>query len=190
MTYWTIMNNLSSLIVLIAITSANGQILFPELPSQRLDSENTQDRVPLYAPNKCPENQLLYPGYQQHDWICDCGPTYIYYPAKDFCYPAYRRGPCEEGHHLVILPGRVSPACVRNPCRDGFARFKGKCYEMGKPDGPCRPIQESGGIFDVNATNLVVHCLKGTDTISLQEAPMPCSRGSKRSTAGNCANLP
>lgn len=34
-----------------------------------------QERVPLYAPNICPENQLLYPGYQEHDWVCDCGPS-------------------------------------------------------------------------------------------------------------------
>lgn len=30
-------------------------------------------RVPLYAPDKCPDNELLYPGNQEHDWICDCG---------------------------------------------------------------------------------------------------------------------
>ncbi|CAH1101315.1 unnamed protein product [Psylliodes chrysocephalus] len=162
------------------------QIMFPELPTQRLDSDNTQERVPLYAPNICPENQLLYPGYQEHDWVCDCGPTYIYYPPKDSCYPAYRQGPCKNGEHLIIQPGDIIPSCVKNPCEDGFARYKGTCYEMGRPNGPCRPIKEGGGIFDVNATNLVVHCLKGTDRLSLFSLPKLCTPGSKRDSNGVC----
>ncbi|XP_074029306.1 uncharacterized protein isoform X2 [Leptinotarsa decemlineata] len=162
------------------------QIEFPELPSQRLDSENTEERVPLFAPNRCPENQLLYPGDQQHDWICDCGPGFIYYPPKDFCYAAYRQGPCEKNHHLIIERAEVIPKCVKNPCEDGYARYKGKCYEMGKPNGPCRPIQEGGGIFDVNATTLLVECLKGTDRLSLFNLPNRCRPGSKRDNNGIC----
>ncbi|CAH1280062.1 unnamed protein product [Diabrotica balteata] len=162
------------------------QILFPELPTQRLDSDRTEERVPLYAPNKCPENQLYYPGNQKHDWICDCGPTYIYYPPKDFCYPAYRQGPCKDGEHLIVRGGDVIPSCNKNPCEEGFARYKGNCYEMGKPNGPCLPIQQGGGIFDVNATTLVVECLKGTDRLSLLTLPKFCMPGSKRDSNGNC----
>lgn len=64
---------------------------FPEQAGQRLDSEsknvctnylvtflgkfcNVQGRFPLYIPGLCPENQLLYPGDQKSDWICDCSP--------------------------------------------------------------------------------------------------------------------
>lgn len=46
-------------------------------------------------------------------------------------------------------------------------RFEDECYELDKPGGPCGPIEEGGGIFGVNATTLVVECLKGTDLISL-----------------------
>lgn len=48
-----------------------------------------------------------------------------------------------------------------------FFRFEDVCYELDKPGGPCGPIEEGGGIFGVNATTLVVECLKGTDLISL-----------------------
>lgn len=166
-----------------------GQLVFPELPRQAIDSDQTEDRVPLYAPNRCPENQLYYPGNQAHDWICDCGPTFIYYPPKDFCYPAYRQGPCKNGEHLIIPKREVIPRCVPNPCDEGFARYEGKCYEMGQPNGPCRPIQEGGGIFDVNATTLVVECLKGTDRLSLFNLPKICAPGSKRDKNGSCRDV-
>ncbi|XP_018564404.1 uncharacterized protein LOC108905852 [Anoplophora glabripennis] len=162
------------------------QIEFPELPTQRLDSEHTEKRVPLYAPEKCPENQLLYPGDQDHDWICDCGLGYIYYPAKDGCFAAYRQGPCDKGKHLIIKRGEVVPACAVNPCEDGFALYEGKCYELGKPNGPCAPVKQGGGIFDVNATTLRVECLKGTDRLSLFSIPNQCNPGSKRDRNGNC----
>ncbi|KAJ8944531.1 hypothetical protein NQ318_009694 [Aromia moschata] len=145
-----------------------------------------QQRVPLYAPNKCPDNQLLYPGDQEHDWICDCGPGYVYYPTKDACFEAYRKGPCPGKQHLIVRNGSVIPECMLNPCEDGFAMYNGKCYELGKPNGPCRPINEGGGIFDVNATTLEVECLKGTDRLSLFSLPNKCSPGSKRDSNGKC----
>lgn len=46
---------------------------------------------------------------------------YIYYPAKDGCFPAYRQGPCEKGKHLIIRKGEIVPVCEKNPCEDGFA---------------------------------------------------------------------
>ncbi|KAJ8985261.1 hypothetical protein NQ317_007046, partial [Molorchus minor] len=132
------------------------------------------------------KNQLLYPGDQTHDWICDCGPGYIYYPEEDGCFAAYRRGPCPSGHHLIIKKGEVVPKCVSNPCEDGFAIFNSTCFELGKPNGPCRPINEGGGIFDVNATTLNVECLVGTDRLSLFSLPSNCAPGSKRDNNGKC----
>ena len=163
-----------------------------------------QERVPLYAPDKCPENQLLYPGNQKNDWICDCGPGYIYYPPQDGCFSAYRQGPCRQGYHLILKRNKVVPECVVNPCKDGFARFvpfefiveggnfdcnfryKGKCYELDKPNGPCLPVEVGGGIFGVNATTLTVECLKGTEKLSLFNIPRNCPLGSKRDRNNTC----
>lgn len=47
---------------------------------------------------------------------------YIYYPVKDGCYAAYRKGPCAIGEHLVLRKGQVIPECANNPCDDGYAR--------------------------------------------------------------------
>lgn len=33
-----------------------------------------QDRQPVYMPATCPIGELLYPGDQKDDWICDCRP--------------------------------------------------------------------------------------------------------------------
>lgn len=33
-----------------------------------------QGRKPLYVPARCARYQLLYPGDQPNDWICDCAP--------------------------------------------------------------------------------------------------------------------
>lgn len=67
-----------------------------------------------------------------------------------------------------------------------YFRYKDNCYELGTPNGPCPPILEGGGIFDVNATTLEVECLKGTDRLSLFSLPTRCTPGSKRDRNGNC----
>lgn len=67
-----------------------------------------------------------------------------------------------------------------------FFRYKNKCYELGKPNGPCPPVVENGGIFDVNVTTLQVECLKGTEPLSLFSFPKQCIPGSKRDQNGNC----
>lgn len=63
---------------------------------------------------------------------------------------------------------------------------------MGKSNGPCAPLNEGGGIFDVNATTLKVECLKGVDRLSLLgEIPRnnPCPMGSKRGADGRCRKV-
>ncbi|KAI8425215.1 hypothetical protein MSG28_007029 [Choristoneura fumiferana] len=94
---------------------------FPEM------EENNKTRQPVFLPSMCPENELYYPGDQKDDWICDCRPAHIYQPATDKCWPAYRKGPCEEEHYLVLPPNSFIPVCEKNPCRlDSFVVFKDK----------------------------------------------------------------
>ncbi|KAJ3642539.1 hypothetical protein Zmor_025307 [Zophobas morio] len=180
------MNKFLPLLVVVIVGNNCQDFAYPENPGQRLDDDNKSERVPLYAPDKCPENQLLYPGNQKNDWICDCGPGYIYYPPQDGCFSAYRQGPCRQGYHLILKRNKVVPECVVNPCKDGFARYKGKCYELDKPNGPCLPVEVGGGIFGVNATTLTVECLKGTEKLSLFNIPRNCPLGSKRDRNNTC----
>ncbi|XP_060528612.1 uncharacterized protein LOC132703394 [Cylas formicarius] len=156
------------------------------IPIKRNSSAIDARGVPLYAPNVCPENELLYPGETTSDWICDCGPGYLYYASKEGCFAAYRQGPCSDGNYLVFNSSNRSAVCSQTSCQDGFARYEDKCYELGKPNGPCPPINQGGGIFDVNVTTLVVECLRGTENLSLLNLPSRCSPGSRRDSSGNC----
>ncbi|XP_019864617.1 uncharacterized protein LOC109593926 [Aethina tumida] len=147
-------------VLLSCLSLVFGQIAFPE-PDELVTEAENRSRVPLFAPNECKDpNELLYPGNQKNDWICDCLPGYIYYPPKRGCFPAYRKGPCERGQHLILKKEKAVPECTKNPCNDGFARFNGKCFELGKPNGPCLPELHGGGIFGVNGTTLELGCLK------------------------------
>ncbi|KAJ3641992.1 hypothetical protein Zmor_028459 [Zophobas morio] len=175
------MNKFHSLLLLIVIIGNNCQA-YPSL------EDKEYERVPMFAPDKCPENQLLYPGKQiNDDWICDCGPGYIYYPPVDSCFGAYRQGPCPQTYHLILKPDKVVSECVVNPCEEGFASYEGVCYELDKPDGPCAPAEFGGGIFGVNATTLTVECLKEPQKLSLRfYIPPNCPSGSRRDTSNTC----
>ncbi|XP_063920964.1 uncharacterized protein LOC135135773 [Zophobas morio] len=149
--------------------------------------DKKNERIPVFAPDKCPENQLLYPGKQiNDDWICDCGPGYIYYPPEDTCFGAYRQGPCPQTYHLILKPDKVVSECVVNPCEEGFGSYEGVCYELNKPDGPCAPVQFGGGIFGVNTTTLKVECLKEPQKLTLVYIPANCPPGSRRDTYNTC----
>ncbi|CAG9759760.1 unnamed protein product [Ceutorhynchus assimilis] len=142
--------------------------------------------MPLFVPGRCAENELLYPAEANDEWICDCGPGFIYHSEKDTCFAALRQGPCNIGQHLILKSSQSVPECAQNPCQDGFARYEDKCYELGTPNGPCLPILQGGGIFDVNVSTLRAECLKGTDPLSLFSLPSRCTPGSRRDRNGNC----
>ncbi|KAF2897802.1 hypothetical protein ILUMI_08389 [Ignelater luminosus] len=146
----------------------------------------SDNRIPIHIPGRCPENQILYPGDQKHDWVCDCGPGFIYLPSADGCFAAYRKGPCPDNQILILPKGKVVPECVSNPCRtDGFVRYEDQCYELDKSGGPCKPASEGGGIFGVNGTTFALECLKDTQPLNLINFPSNCPPGSRRS-ASNC----
>ncbi|KAF5285640.1 hypothetical protein FQA39_LY16546 [Lamprigera yunnana] len=142
----------------------------------------TEKRMPLFVPGACPPNQLYYPGDQEHDWICDCGPGFIYYPPKDGCFKAYMQGPCKNHEQLILPKNSVIPECVTNPCRkDGFVMYNKMCSELNVPGGPCGPAKLGGGVLGVNVTSLKIECLKTDgESLSLINFPPNCPPGSKR----------
>lgn len=138
----------------------------------------------------CKAGEILYPGDQLDDWVCDCKPgnfvhhsfesnfefyihsltfecvflfpfeAYIYHPDKQQCYEAYTRGPCKQGHFLVLPPNHVVPACQENSCeKDNFVPFRNGCYKLDQP-GPCDLGSEISNLVGVNETTLQIICTK------------------------------
>ncbi|KAL3269670.1 hypothetical protein HHI36_008731 [Cryptolaemus montrouzieri] len=153
------------------------------IPSTTIFQRRPTERPkPIRDPEKCPGNQLYYPG---EPWFCDCGPKYIYYKPKDECYHAYMKGPCLEGKHLVVKKRNVQ--CVRNPCPEEYVRYNGKCYQLEKSDGPCEKINGTTAILKINPDTLAVECKKTTaDELTLFSFPDRCPPGSKRDANNKC----
>ncbi|XP_044754908.1 uncharacterized protein LOC123313881 [Coccinella septempunctata] len=152
-------------------------------PSTTVLTRRPTERLkPVVNREKCPGNQLYYPG---EPWFCDCGPKYIYYKPTDQCYRVYMKGPCSEGQHLIVKNREVQ--CVRNPCSEGYVRYNGKCYELEKSDGPCGEINGAAALLKINANTLNVECTEaGADTLTLFSFPERCPPGSKRDAQNKC----
>ncbi|XP_037955600.1 uncharacterized protein LOC119685402 [Teleopsis dalmanni] len=190
--------NINILLITIVIGSAVGQIEFPDHFEVDKKKSNLAGRVPLFSPTRCKANELLYPGDQVDDWICDCAPAAIYHPDSDACYIAFRKGPCKEDEMLVLAPNNVIPECIKNECSDGEIRINKICYKFG--DGaPCRNAHLSY-VLGVDPTTLMVDCVRQSISLASRfgddglpqitvDLIKPCARGSKRATKGDCANL-
>ncbi|KAK9875343.1 hypothetical protein WA026_007740 [Henosepilachna vigintioctopunctata] len=152
------------IIALITFLYGNCQdVVYPynNLEENKTSGGLQQTRGPVYAPNRCPPNQLLYPGDLEDDWTCDCSPGHVFSPQHQQCFAILREGPCGNGFHLILRNNEVIPECVENPCREGFARYSdGICYELGKPGGPCQEELIGGGVFNINITTLIPECIK------------------------------
>uniref|UniRef100_A0A8D8CPB3 (northern house mosquito) hypothetical protein n=1 Tax=Culex pipiens TaxID=7175 RepID=A0A8D8CPB3_CULPI len=48
---------------------------FPADPSTIESKTNARNRTPVFIPDRCQENEILYPGDQESDWVCDCKPS-------------------------------------------------------------------------------------------------------------------
>lgn len=152
------------------------------------ESSINQNRIPIFVPEKCPGNQLLYPGDQEADWICDCSPGHVYHPPTDECYAILRKGPCKMGEHLIMPKPEYMPKCKRNPCNEGSALYNGQCYKLNAEGGPCKPVVEAGGIFDINPATLEADCIDGHDWITNSNNLSKCPIGSKRDNINRCRN--
>ncbi|XP_064552715.1 uncharacterized protein LOC135438351 [Drosophila montana] len=195
---------------LIVIGVGCAQIAYVEDADIDKRKMNLEGRKPLYSPARCARYQLLYPGDQLNDWICDCAPAALYHPETDACYPAYRQGPCNETEMLVLYKEKIIPECVSNPCRqDGHFLIRDKCFEFGNvnnSNNPC-PNKEYTYVLGVNPKTLMVDCVQLSmqleTRISEQEPNQPvappdyhielaekCARGSRLSTQGRCSAAP
>ncbi|KAH8311246.1 hypothetical protein KR044_005208, partial [Drosophila immigrans] len=139
------------------------QIAYVEDEDVDKAKSNLEGRKPLYSPARCSRYQLLYPGDQENDWICDCAPAAVYHPDTDACYPAYRQGPCKTGEILVLYKEKVIPECVVNRCQqDGHFMINDKCYQFGNSNmssNPC-PKKEYTFVLGVNPKTLMVDCVQ------------------------------
>ncbi|KAK9890734.1 hypothetical protein WA026_012082 [Henosepilachna vigintioctopunctata] len=158
----------------------NNPKIVPEIPPEQ--PFTTEPPKPVRNPEKCPGNQLLYPG---REWFCDCGPTFIFYPPKNDCFRAYMRGPCTEGQHLVVKNKRVT--CVKNPCQENYVRYNGRCYELGNSEGPCDKINGTTAFLQIDPDTLEVKCTKSSaGVLTLFNFPDRCPPGSKRDSKNKC----
>ncbi|KOB76716.1 Uncharacterized protein OBRU01_05670 [Operophtera brumata] len=84
------------------------------------------------------------------------------------------------------------PICEKNPCAtDGTVSWNGKCETLGST-GPCNFTYSGPAVLEVNATSLVVSCVRlrvpgRTSVPSSPSVPdVQCPPGCKRSISGKC----
>lgn len=118
---------------------------FPADDSAELDSrKNEKNRTPIYIPNYCRENEILYPGNQASDWVCDCKPTFVYYPPTNRCYQLFTQGYCRNGFMLTLAQNSKLPRCVVNPCAaSNQVLFRSQCVTLNQPHSVCNYYQLS-----------------------------------------------
>lgn len=117
-----------------------------------------QNKLPVFIPNRCGDNELLYPGDYKDDWVCDCRPGYIYHPTSSACYSPFRQGPCPRKSYLYLPKGQYIPQCQINTCNlDGIVSFNGGCHELGL-SGPCK-YPELSYVVAVNQTTMQLQCI-------------------------------
>ncbi|XP_051166656.1 uncharacterized protein LOC127284961 isoform X2 [Leptopilina boulardi] len=86
---------------------------------------------------KCKENMKFFS--EEGREFCDCKDTFLYHVSDNFCYDAYRQGPCSIGHYFILPPGEALATCEKNPCDvDGLVPFNGKCHFLWKSGNPCK----------------------------------------------------
>lgn len=102
-----------------------GQELFgyPEDPSAIESKQNARNRTPVFIPNRCDKNEILYPGDQESDWVCDCKPTFVYHPPSRQCYQLFTQGYCEGNTMLTLRKGAKHAECVPNRCHQAGAEM-------------------------------------------------------------------
>ncbi|KAK0182841.1 hypothetical protein PV327_000935 [Microctonus hyperodae] len=180
-----------NIIIMMTIMCNCQDIVFPnDEETSHLSGNNAiiTERIPVYIPQKCPENMLLYPGGGiKSAWVCDCRPRFLYFPLNNTCHEAYRQGPCNDGEYVILPVGEVIPKCVINPCReDGLVRYNGICYNLRMKGGPCGP----DGVLGVNGNTFQVQCIPiRIAPFIIIDAPStttPCPAGSRRNSLGIC----
>ncbi|XP_039447971.1 uncharacterized protein LOC120427177 [Culex pipiens pallens] len=129
----------------------------PEDNPYRLNANN---RTPVYIPGRCGLNEILYPGDQAVDWVCDCRPAHVYHPASGGCYALFTQAYCAAGEFVEIPPGDKLPRCTKNPCPEKQVQFREKCVTLNRNnEGTCPTVQHIRHVVGVNETTLQLDCL-------------------------------
>lgn len=124
------------------------------------NSLSPQNRTPVYIPGRCGENEILYPGDQENDWVCDCRPAHVYHPASNGCFPLFTRAYCQEDEYVEIKPGSKLPQCTKNSCEKGLVPFEGRCVVLHKNnEGACPTIRYIRYVVGINESTLQLECI-------------------------------
>ncbi|XP_058839949.1 uncharacterized protein LOC131695461 [Topomyia yanbarensis] len=156
---------LAAVVVILLVTGiglASGDDLFgyKEDPEDNPSRINTEGRAPIYIPNHCGENEILYPGDRGNDWVCDCRPAHVYHPATRSCFPLYTKAYCESGQYVEIPSGAKLPQCTDNICKEREVPYNGKCVLLNKNnEGTCPTVQRIRYVIGVNETTLQLGCI-------------------------------
>lgn len=116
---------------------------YPAEPSTVDSKNNARNRTPVFIPNRCQENEILYPGDQDSDWVCDCKPTYVYHPPTRKCYQMYTQGYCPEGTMISLKIDAKHPECIPNQCANSNVPepkvlFNNTCVTLNEKHEYCK----------------------------------------------------
>lgn len=145
------------------------------------------ERNPIFIPDSCPKNMLLYSGVGNiSTWICDCKPGFLYFPLNNSCHEAYRQGPCAPQHYVVLPKNEVIPKCIKNPClQDGIIQYNNTCYSLGTTGGPCAPNE----VIAVNTITFELECTSEIEPFIIIKISKECPVGSRRNILGICKKI-
>lgn len=161
---------------------------YPEQQSSIESNQNAKNRTPVYIPNRCQKNEILYPGDQESDWVCDCKPTFVYHPPSRQCYQLFTQAFCAEGH-MVTLPNPDSkqPECVFNKCAKPnvtMVPFNDECVELNAYYNKCS-IDKLRLIVAVRESNNTLGCINISAVADhkIEGSPIDREKSSKSNVA-------
>lgn len=114
---------------------------YPEDQSNIDSKQNANNRTPVFIPNRCQKNEILYPGDQESDWVCDCKPTFIYHPPTKQCHQLFTQGYCKGKTMLILKIDAKQPECVPNRCHRAdvdMVEYEGECVKLNDYHDKCR----------------------------------------------------
>lgn len=161
---------------------------YPEDPSAIESKQNARNRTPVFIPNRCQKNEILYPGDQDYDWVCDCKPTFIYHPPTKQCYQLFTQGYCEGSTMLILKKDAKHPECVPNRCHQPggvpMVYYQGSCVELNQYNDKCKH-HELQQLVSVREDTNELGCVNISDVVGKYTYPSNSSLGNVTQQRGN-----